>query len=109
MDERLVLRRSCKIFNGSSADKLDPAQANRLIKEKLYPNYEDWCVRNKNKTLSVQRFVTTVEDICEHLKLPVQKIPRTSQGVSFTGLGIRRQVDPDPTIITLQNLTQSDE
>jgi len=109
MDERLVLRRSCKIFNGSSADKLDPAQANRLIKEKLYPNYEDWCVRNKNKTLSVQRFVTTVEDICEHLKLPVQKIPRSNQGISFTGLGIRRQVDPDPTIITLQNLTQSDE
>ena len=98
-----------KIFNGSSTDKLDPAKADRLINEKLYPNYEDWCVRNKIKTLSVQRFVTTVEDICEHMKLPVKKMPRSNQGVSFSGLCIRREVDPDPTIITLQNLTQSDE
>jgi putative DNA primase/helicase len=109
MDERLVLRESCKIFNGSSTDKLKPAKADRLIKEKLYPNYEDWCVRNKIHPLSVQPFVTTVEDICKHLKLPVQKMPKSNQGISFTGLGIRREVDLDPTIITLQNLTQSDE
>jgi putative DNA primase/helicase len=109
MDERLVLIKNFKIFNGSSTDKLDPAQADRLINEKLYSNYEDWCVRNKIKTLSVQRFVTTVEDICEHIKLPAKKMPRSNQGVSFTGLCIRREVDPDPTIITLQNLTRSDE
>ena len=109
MDERLILLKKFKIFNGSSTDKLDPAKADRLINERLYPNYEDWCVRNKIKTLSVQRFVTTVEDICEHMKLPVKKMPRSNQGVSFLGLCIRREVDLDPTIITLQNLTQSDE
>jgi hypothetical protein len=70
---------------------------------KLYPNYYLWCKENGLQAIALQRFSKNLEDITEHLKLPVKPLLRDSTGKAFQGFAIRKNShDKFCTPITLQ-------
>lgn len=71
---------------------------------KLYPNYLRWCDESNVQAVALQRFSINVLDICEHLKLPVKKLPKGERGARIQGLKIRTRADAYiPTPITQIN------
>lgn len=92
LNENLVLDEQGLIYIGGSTVKLkDSFEIEQECKTKLYPNYERWCDRNRVNALAVQRFSSTLMDVCEHVKISVKKPNRSNKGVRIQGLAIRTE------------------
>lgn len=88
LDDRCVVDESKSTYTGASFKDRDIEVVND-IKTKLYPNYQDWCDENAVKPLAVQRFGSSLDDVCQYLKLPVKREEKDQHGRKFTGLIIR--------------------
>ena len=88
LDDRCVVDESKSTYTGSSFKSRDEEVAHN-VNTKLYPNYQDWCEDNAIKPLAVQRFGSTLDDVCQYLKLPVKREEKDQYGRKFTGLVIR--------------------
>lgn len=88
LDDRCVVDELKGTYTGSCFKARDEEVAND-IKTKLYPNYQDWCEENAINPLAVQRFGSSLDDVCQYLKLPVKREEKDRDGRKFSGLVIR--------------------
>jgi hypothetical protein len=58
-------------------------------REKLYPNYENWCDENNVKPIGLPRFSKNFLDVCGQLKIVVSD-KRGNTGKFIKGLEIRK-------------------
>ncbi len=90
LNDNIVIEETHVIHIGVSTTKLkDSFDIGQECKTKLYPNYELWCAENGVNPIAVQRFSTTVLDVCEHVKIPAKKLPKNNAGARIQGLAIR--------------------
>ncbi len=97
LDDNLVLDPDSILYCGaSSRGEIMRFQG---IDQKLYPNYEQWCLENKVNPIGLQRFTPTILDICSHVGIPVKKLPRSNRGVRLQGLKIRSTLSRETSLI----------
>jgi len=112
LNDNLVLDEQNLIYMGGSTGKLkDSFDIEQECKTKLYPNYEWWCSENGVNPIAVQRFSTNIVDVCEHVKINIEKLKRNNVGVRIRGLAIRTLSDAHlkkPTPITKIFLNSDD-
>lgn len=94
IDDNLIMKEGHILhIGGSSAALRDTGEIDREANTKLYPNYSRWCLENGVQAIAVQRFSNNLLDVCEHCKLPVERLNRDSIGNRVLGLKIRSVSD----------------
>jgi len=90
LNDNIVIEETNIIHVGVSTAKItDSFDRGQECKAKLYPNYELWCVENGVNPIAVQRFSSTILDVCEHVKIPAKKLQKSNAGARIQGLAIR--------------------
>lgn len=109
IDDNLIIYEESVTFIGSSTARIsDISDKEKAESEKLYPNYQAWCSDSEVKPVSLKRFSKDIIDVCEHLKLPVKKLPRGNHGNGIGGLTIRKpQHVNEPTPVTKEFLNNN--
>ena len=104
IDDNLIIKDDSKVYCGKSPTAgMSSNEVQYESSNKLYPNYYLWCKENGLQAIALQRFSKNLEDITEHLKLPVKPLLRDSTGKAFQGFAIRKNShDKFCTPITLQ-------
>lgn len=109
IEDNLIISKESVTYIGASTARISDAyDKEKAEEEKLYPNYQAWCSDSEIKPVSLKRFSKDIIDVCEHLKLPVEKLPRSNQGNGIKGLIIRKpQHVNEPTPVTRELLNNN--
>jgi len=90
IDDCLIIAVENEVYIGSSTLNVkDQGEVDLMVGTKLYSNYEQWCNDNKIKSISVQRFSSSLIDISELLKINAEK-RRDNKGRKIQGFAIRK-------------------
>jgi putative DNA primase/helicase len=90
IDENLIINTDARHNVGVSMKKKgDYNEVSIARREKLYPNYENWCDENNAHPIGLQRFSNNIIDVCGQLKIVVSD-KRGNTGKSIKGLEIRK-------------------
>jgi putative DNA primase/helicase len=92
LDDNIIINIDSIVYVGKSMKKeCDESKINIARREKLYPNYEQWCDDCAVNPVALQRFTANVLDVCSQLNLDVIAKDKTNQGRPIKGLAIRRE------------------
>ena len=89
IDDNLIINLGVSHNVGVSMRKKSIDDALMARREKLYPNYENWCDENNGHPIGLQRFSNNILDVCGQLKIVVSD-KRGNKGKSIKGLEIRK-------------------
>jgi len=90
IDDCLIIAVENEVYiGGSTLNIKDQGEVDLMVGTKLYSNYEQWCNDNKIKSISVQRFSSSLIDISELLKITAEK-RRDNKGRKIQGFAIRK-------------------
>lgn len=91
LDDNTVVKQGTVTYVGSSMKKkTDFDEISKARREKLYPNYEQWCDDNAVHPVALQRFTANVVDVCQQLKIDVTAKDKDRTGKPVHGLAIRQ-------------------
>ncbi len=92
LDDRTIIKVDSIVYVGNSMKKeTDDSKINSARREKLYPNYEQWCDDYAVNAVALQRFTANVLDVCSQLNHEVIARDKTKHGRPIQGLAIRRE------------------
>lgn len=89
IDDNLIINLGVSHNVGVSMRKKTIDDALMARREKLYPNYENWCDENNVHPIGLQRFSNNILDVCGQLKIVVSD-KKGNTGKSIKGLEIRK-------------------
>jgi putative DNA primase/helicase len=89
IDDNLIINLGASHNVGVSMKKKSIDDALMARREKLYPNYENWCDENNVHPIGLQRFSNNILDVCGQLKIVVSD-KKTNTGKFIKGLEIKK-------------------
>jgi putative DNA primase/helicase len=107
IDENCIAKQDVIYYVGVSTKSIkDQYQREQLIREKLYSNYEQWCLETNINPIGHARFTEQLIDVAKQCGLDVSEQNKTSKGKPIRGLAIRNDLHTKyPTPITKQLLS----
>lgn len=87
-DNTVIIEDAVTYVGKSTSEVKDVYEADKLISEKLYSNYERWCKDSNYHPVAFNRFSANVTDICEQLKIKITK-DKNKHGAYLRGIAIR--------------------
>jgi putative DNA primase/helicase len=91
LDDNTVIELEFVSYVGCSMKKkTDADEINDARREKLYPNYEQWCDEGAVHPVALQRFTANIVDVCQQLKIDVTAKGKDRSGRPIKGLAIRQ-------------------
>ena len=91
LDDNVVIDAESIVYVGCSAKGKEYNETLKARREKLYPNYEAWCEDGAVHPVALQRFTSSITDVCEHLKIAVTPLQKNRNGRPIKGIGIRSE------------------
>jgi putative DNA primase/helicase len=113
-DNAVIVEGATTYIGKSTGEFKDTYEAEKLIREKLYSNYERWSKDSNYHPVAFNRFSANVIDICDQLKIKVIK-DKNKHGAYLSGIAIRNDTHINyvtPVTKTLLNdslIPQDDE
>jgi putative DNA primase/helicase len=89
LDDNIVVNPDSITYVGSSIKGKDHNEISLAKREKLYANYEAWCLDGAVHPVALQRFTANVVDVCDQLKIDVTALNKDKHGKPIKGIAIR--------------------